>query len=76
MLRLIKDNEIKGYLLILALDEICGIYFCETLESYRTIGDLFDNWIRVDESFDIIKIYPFEVGAKVEGNWVFEGNDN
>ena len=73
VLRLINNNKINGYLLILSGDNN-GIYYCKELKSYKPVGDLFDNWKHIDESFKNVIIYPFEQGINVDGKWFFEGD--
>lgn len=71
--------RISGYLLTLSYPvpayNISGVYFSETLKPYKTVGELLDNWKRVDKLFEPISFDAFEQGIKTpDGTWWFAGD--
>ncbi len=77
MKRLLKKDDkspsryrISGYLLTITYKTGSGVYYCNTLKPYRTIGDLFDNWKCISVDF-MLEFDAFELGIKIGDEWIF-----
>ncbi|HDY90017.1 MAG TPA: hypothetical protein ENH82_18090 [bacterium] len=67
--------EIVGFELKICFEDGCLTYQCKELKSYKTIGDLFDNWTLLNQIDNSISHDAFEQGIKMpDGSYWFEGD--